>query len=1119
WDRMVEVNQRFADEAVANAAPGATVWVHDYQLQLVPEMIRRQRPDLRIGFFLHIPFPSSGQFANLPREWGDRILRGLLGADLVGFQTPGDVEKFHEVVQERLQLPTEVGPDGRTVLEHDGRRVTLDAFPISIDFASVDELARSESMPERAAEIRAEFGNPKRLIVGLDRLDPSKGIPERLRAFQALLRSGELNPADVVMVQSSQLSREGVAAYQNLLAETDRLVREINAEFGTPDRPVVHHLIRTINEKVRTAFFQAADVLMVTPQADGMNLVAKEFVASRPDLGGVLLLSKWAGAAVELTDAVLVDPQDADDMREGLLRALTMDPDEARTRMQTMREHVAEHDVARWAGSFLASMQEIEDVSRLERRATAWEIAERAAVARLGGMERLLGDVEALEANLAAEPTPEQLAEHTDAYVAAASAHLEELRLQAAESRGETEAAALLGAEEIAGDLDALPALAASGRSGLDQYLDEVREREAAQRRRVAEAREEVRRSLEAVRAWSAPLTASPDQDARPAVAAGLDPALVEAVRVLAATEKLLVATDFDGTVSPIVPVPSEAYILPAAADALRTLSELADTTVALVSGRGRTELAELSGVADVARLVGGHGVELSGEFALPAEAAERRARLGEALAEITADVPGVVVEQKQASVAVHVRHATKDVAARVMNAIAHGPGAWTGIENMLGKDVWELSVLPASKGAALDALRAELGATSMVFLGDDVTDEKGFVALRAGEVGVKVGPGETTATYRVASPADVAALLQLLAEERARVVAGPAAAPSPVEEAGAAAVTEPLTQTDAGTSPASVVQTATALAVESRTDNGQVEQAAVERFVTAVPRIAVSGEPGRRLLDEDRATLADFVAAGLGGGPVTLEPMGVTSSAYLVRDVDGAPVAVVKPLHSVPALIAELSGLERLHADEFAGQFDAPTPMNVGILETSAHTGGVLVMSVAAGRSLNDMVKELAGLSGPARADALETLRRAVADVAVAMARLHTLPAGSGRPLSDAAIARHTLADRAALEQVADNRAVLEETGLHVDELVRRLEQAIDTGGALPAGVAIAHNDLQKENVFWDPVHGVTFIDVGGVHQSVDAAGTPTGFAVSDAARLWQSFDHMIGHEALGTQ
>ncbi|MGX5657638.1 alpha,alpha-trehalose-phosphate synthase (UDP-forming) [Geodermatophilus nigrescens] len=350
WDTYVQVNKRFADRAAEVAAEGAIVWVHDYQLQLVPAMLRQRRPDLTIGFFLHIPFPPYELFTQLP--WRSAIVEGLLGADLVGFQLPSAAANFVQLARRLHELPTR----GATI-EYDGRVVTARAFPISIDVASFDELASSPEVVARAKEIRAELGDPEKMILGVDRLDYTKGISVRLNAFQELLEDGVVEAPGTVMVQVATPSRERVEHYVHMRETIEQQVGHINGVFGSIGGPAVHYFNQSMPREELAALYRAADVMLVTPYRDGMNLVAKEYVAARADLGGTLVLSEFAGAASELKQAFLVNPHDITGVKNQLLRALRVEPAEGARRMRAMRRYLAKHDLDHWATSFFDALR------------------------------------------------------------------------------------------------------------------------------------------------------------------------------------------------------------------------------------------------------------------------------------------------------------------------------------------------------------------------------------------------------------------------------------------------------------------------------------------------------------------------------------------------------------------------------------------------------------------------------------------------------------------------------------------------------------------------------------------------------------------------------------------
>ncbi|WP_251858430.1 trehalose-6-phosphate synthase [Herbiconiux sp. L3-i23] len=355
WEAYVRVNQRFADAAAKVADEKALVWVQDYQLQLVPAMLREQRPDLTIGFFNHIPFPAYGIYSQLP--WRKQIVAGLLGADVIGFQRAADAGNFARAVRRlfgysakgtHLEVP-ETRPDGSTEMRH----VVARHFPISIDVAGYEELARTAEVQARAAEIRRELGDPAIIMLGVDRLDYTKGIGHRMKAFGELLADGRLDVESSMLVQVASPSRERVETYKTLRDEIELTVGRINGDYGHIGHQAINYLHQSYPRDEMVALFLAADVMLVTALRDGMNLVAKEYVASRIDEGGVLVLSEFAGAADELKSALLINPHDIEGLKDAMMTAVSMTKKERQTRMRSLRKRVREHDVEFWSASFL----------------------------------------------------------------------------------------------------------------------------------------------------------------------------------------------------------------------------------------------------------------------------------------------------------------------------------------------------------------------------------------------------------------------------------------------------------------------------------------------------------------------------------------------------------------------------------------------------------------------------------------------------------------------------------------------------------------------------------------------------------------------------------------------
>lgn len=340
WQRYRSVNEKFARVAADVAAPGATVWVQDYQLQLVPGMLRELRPDVTIGFFLHIPFPSPDLFRQLP--WRNEVLRGLEGADLIGFQRARDESNFRDLAAS-FPRGAETAAIPRT-----------GTFPISIDASGFTPADEAD-----IAKVRGSVANPRTLMLGVDRLDYTKGILQRLTAIEELLEEGRLD--SIAMIQVATPSRERIASYKQTRAGVEEAVGRINGRYGSLGKPVVHYEHHSVPKSQLRNYYSAADIMLVTPFKDGMNLVAKEYVACHPDGTGALVLSEFAGAAVELDRAHLCNPFDIESVKDAIVSAVDeQGSDQARDAMLAMNAHVLEHDVARWADSFLDALRELE---------------------------------------------------------------------------------------------------------------------------------------------------------------------------------------------------------------------------------------------------------------------------------------------------------------------------------------------------------------------------------------------------------------------------------------------------------------------------------------------------------------------------------------------------------------------------------------------------------------------------------------------------------------------------------------------------------------------------------------------------------------------------------------
>jgi trehalose 6-phosphate synthase/phosphatase len=360
WLAYRDANERFADAVVARSRPGDLIWAHDYQLMLVPSLVRERSPGARIGFFLHIPFPSSEIFRILPER--ELILRGLLGADFLAFQTHGDLHDFRRALLQVLGLESQMDR-----VHVDDRTVHLAALPIGIETEGWERLMAESSTAARTAELQARH-HGRQLVLSVDRLDYTKGIPERLHAFRRLLQGAPGWRGRVTLVQVAVPSRERVPAYAELRREVAELVGEVNGEFGTPEWQPVVYLRRAIDKPELAALYAAADVAWVGPLRDGMNLVAKEYVACQRGQGGVLVLSEFAGAAQELGEALRINPYDQVGTAEVIQRALELDPGARAERMAALHARVVRDDAAAWADRFIERLRDATAVSRATLR-------------------------------------------------------------------------------------------------------------------------------------------------------------------------------------------------------------------------------------------------------------------------------------------------------------------------------------------------------------------------------------------------------------------------------------------------------------------------------------------------------------------------------------------------------------------------------------------------------------------------------------------------------------------------------------------------------------------------------------------------------------------------------
>lgn len=349
WSSYVRANQIFRDEILKHLRSNDLVWIHDYHLLLLPQLLRDVVPDISIGFFLHVPFPSSSVFRILPRR--EELLRGLLGADYLAFHTHRYLQHFRTSILRLLGLTSQMD---RVEL---GRRVVrLDALPIGIapeEFS--DLLVKNEGTRNQLAELKKRFRYCK-IILGVDRLDYTKGIPERLRAYKKFLQDSPEWRGKVVLIQVAVPSRERVPKYGRLRKEVDELIGQINGDWSTPDWSPITYVRRSLPQSELAALYAAADIALVTPLRDGLNLVAKEYVACKSSGDGVLILSEFAGAAAEMGEALLVNPYDEEGLSNAIGRALSLGEAERRERMMALYRRVLKNNVFAWGDRFVENL-------------------------------------------------------------------------------------------------------------------------------------------------------------------------------------------------------------------------------------------------------------------------------------------------------------------------------------------------------------------------------------------------------------------------------------------------------------------------------------------------------------------------------------------------------------------------------------------------------------------------------------------------------------------------------------------------------------------------------------------------------------------------------------------
>jgi len=352
FDAYLQMNQLFAETIVPILEPGDQVWIHDYQLMILPHLLRQKKPDATIGFFLHIPFPSYEIFRLMPTEWKKTLLHGVMGADLIGFHTYDYVQHFLQSVKMLLGVDNYFHN-----LQYQDRLIRIDLFPIGIDYNKFHQMAADPEVEEIRTKIRAQFEDRK-LIFSVDRLDYTKGLMQRLNGFEYFLERYPEWKEKMVFILNVVPSRDTIPAYNDRKKQIEEKIGTINGRFSTISWQPLIYRYNHLPFKDLVALYQAADAALITPLRDGMNLVAKEYVAS--SLGrGVLILSELAGAASELSEAILVNPTDVSDVANSITRALAMPLYEQRNRISLMQRRLQEYDVFKWVNDFMDQLQQV----------------------------------------------------------------------------------------------------------------------------------------------------------------------------------------------------------------------------------------------------------------------------------------------------------------------------------------------------------------------------------------------------------------------------------------------------------------------------------------------------------------------------------------------------------------------------------------------------------------------------------------------------------------------------------------------------------------------------------------------------------------------------------------
>lgn len=355
WPSYLSANQKFANAILEHTTDDDWIWVQDYQLMLVPDMVRSQGKNRKIGFFLHIPFPSVEVFRALPRR--ETILRGLLGSNLIGFHIKEYADHFLDSVEKLLPNSEVIVNRAQQEVIYQGRRVCVKSFPISIDFNQINDLANSTQMQENARQLRAKY-DVDYLGISVDRLDYTKGILEKLEAVRLFFEKYPEHKKKFSFIQIAAPTRTEVVSYQQMREEIDQAVGRINGALSQDNWVPIHYFYRSFPLQEVVPYFMIADVAMITPLRDGMNLVAKEYCAAKTDLDGVLILSEFTGASAELTEALHINPFYIEHMADSLNSALHLPCEFKEAKMHSLRETIKKHDIYYWVNAFMEAFED-----------------------------------------------------------------------------------------------------------------------------------------------------------------------------------------------------------------------------------------------------------------------------------------------------------------------------------------------------------------------------------------------------------------------------------------------------------------------------------------------------------------------------------------------------------------------------------------------------------------------------------------------------------------------------------------------------------------------------------------------------------------------------------------